>query len=190
MLVVEVGFKLDKSLQYYDSMLRKNGLENDFNCETHDIYYTKYDLNGLTENEMKQKCIRLRNVNSKEGYKVENKLLDSLNIDFVSEDEIFEFESKLKENGYLKVFDTKKKDHHYRKEGMSTKVQLQEINDIGLLVYLDNSNYYELSLEEQRNKLIDELNSYGFNFKYTDLGLDKLRTLYYKEEKYSKNQNG
>ncbi len=35
-----------------------------------------------------------------------------------------------------------------------------------------------------------ELNTYGFDFKYTDLGLDKLRTLYYKEEKYSKNQNG
>ena len=180
MLIVEVGFKLDKPLEYYDKILKMNGLANDFNCETHDIYYTKYDLNGLTENEMKQQCIRLRNVNFKEGYKVENKLLN----------ELLDFENKLKENGYLKVFDTKKKDHHYYKEGMNTKVQLQEIDDIGLLVYLDNSNYYELPLEEQRNKLIDELNSYGFDFKYTDLGLDKLRTLYYKEEKYSKNQNG
>ena len=113
-----------------------------------------------------------------------------MNIDFVNENELLDFENKLKENGYLKVFDTKKKDHHYYKEGMNTKVQLQEIDDIGLLVYLDNSNYYELPLEEQRNKLIDELNSYGFDFKYTDLGLDKLRTLYYQEKKYSKNQNG
>ena len=48
----------------------------------------------------------------------------------------------------------------------------------------------ELPLEEQRQKLIDELNSYGFNFNYNDLGLDKLRTLYYHEEKFSKNQNG
>ena len=109
-------------------------------------------------------------------------MLDSLNIDFVNENELLDFENKLKENGYLKVFDTKKKDHHYYKEGMNTKVQLQEIDDIGLLVYLDNSNYYELPLEEQRNKLIDELNSYGFDFKYTDLGLDKLRTLYYQEK--------
>ena len=190
MLIVEVGFKLDKTLEYYDKILKMHGLENDFNCETHDIYYTKDNLNELTENEMKQKCIRLRNVNFKEGYKVENKLLDSLNIDFVNENELLDFENKLKENGYLKVFDTKKKDHHYYKEGMNTKVQLQEIDDIGLLVYLDNSNYYELPLEEQRNKLIDELNSYGFDLKYTDLGLDKLRTLYYQEKKYSKNQNG
>ena len=37
--------------------------------------------------------------------------------------------------------------------------------------------------------LIDELNSYGFDFSYNDLGIDKLRTLYYREEKYIKNQN-
>ena len=93
-------------------------------------------------------------------------------------------------NGYRKVFDTKKNDHHYFKEGMNSKVQLQEIDDIGLLVYYDNSIYYDLPLDEQRNKLIDELNSYGFDFSYDILGLDKLRTLYYKKEMFSKNQNG
>ena len=138
---------------------------------------------------MKNKCIRLRNVNYKDGYKVENNLLNTLDVVFVKDDDIHEFERKLKENGYFKVFDTKKKDHHYYKDGMNTKVQLQEIEDVGLLVYLDNSNYYKYSLDEQRNKLIDDLNSYGFSFKYTDLGLDKLRTLYYSKEKYSKNQN-
>ena len=73
---------------------------------------------------------------------------------------------------------------------MNSKIQLQEIDNIGLLVYFDNSNYYDLDLDTQRNKLIDELNLYGFDFKYDDLGLDKLRTLYYGKEMYSKNQNG
>jgi len=41
----------------------------------------------------------------------------------------------------------------------------------------------------QRKKLIDELNSYGFDFDYSILGLDKLRTLYYGKEMYSNNQN-
>jgi hypothetical protein len=50
--------------------------------------------------------------------------------------------------------------------------------------------YYEFDLETQRKKLIDELNSYGFDFNYDILGLDKLRTLYYGKEMYSKNQNG
>lgn len=72
---------------------------------------------------------------------------------------------------------------------MKSRIQLQEIENVGLLLYYDNPDYYELSFEEQRNCLIDELNSYGFNFNYGTLGLDKLRTLYYKKEMYSKNQN-
>ena len=45
-------------------------------------------------------------------------------------------------------------------------------------------------LIRQRKKLLDDLNLYGFNIKYDELGLDKLRTLYYKKEMFSKNQNG
>lgn len=71
---------------------------------------------------------------------------------------------------------------------MKIRIQLQDIEKVGLLLYYDNSDYYELSLDEQRKALIDELNSYGFNFNYDILGLDKLRTLYYKKEMYNKNQ--
>ena len=73
---------------------------------------------------------------------------------------------------------------------MKSRIQLQEIENVGLVLYYDNPDYYSLEFDEQRNKLIDELNSYGFNFKYSDLGIDKLRTLYFKKECYSKNQNG
>ena len=190
MLIVEVGFKLDKSLDYYDNLLKQKGLENDFNCITHDIYYTNTNLNDLSENQMKQKCIRLRNVNSKDGYKIQNNNYFDLDTDVIFEKELSGFESKLLANGYKKVFDTKKKDHHYFKIGMNSKIQLQEIDEIGLFVYYDNSMYYDLPLEEQRKKIIDELNSYGFDFSYETLGLDKLRTLYYKKEMFSKNQNG
>ena len=72
---------------------------------------------------------------------------------------------------------------------MKSRVQLQNIKDIGLLVYYDNPDYYEYSTNEQRKLLLNELNSYSFNFKETDLGLDKLRTLYYGKEMYSDNQN-
>lgn len=73
---------------------------------------------------------------------------------------------------------------------MVSKIQIQQIENIGLLVYYDNKNYYKYDLEQQRKMLIKELNSYGFNFENDVLGLDKLRTLYYKKEMYSKNQNG
>ena len=43
-------------------------------------------------------------------------------------------------------------------------------------------------LSKKHKKLLEELNSYGFEFKETDLGLDKLRTLYYGKKMYSLNQ--
>ena len=188
MNVVEVGFKLDKTFEYYDKLLKSNGLINDFNITTHDIYYTNKDLDNLSENEMKDACIRLRSSNNGK-FRIQNNLISELNLNEIELDDLKEFEVKLSNYGYKKVFDTIKKDHHYFKDGMNSKIQLQEIDNIGLLVYFDNSNYYEYDLDTQRNKLIDELNSYGFNFRYDELGIDKLRTLYYGKECTSKNQN-
>lgn len=188
-MIVEVGIKLDKDFEYYDNILKNNGLINDFKVTTHDIYYTNKNLDGLSENEMKNACIRLRSSNNL-NYKIQNNLIDDLELKEVSSAELDDFENRLDKLGYKKVFDTTKKDFHYYKDGMSSKVQLQQIENIGLLVYYDNKDYYEFDLETQRKKLIDELNSYGFDFDYNILGLDKLRTLYYGKEMYSKNQNG
>lgn len=38
--VCEVGFKLDRSLDFYHDMLIKFGFENVYNCETRDIYWS------------------------------------------------------------------------------------------------------------------------------------------------------
>lgn len=188
MLIVEVGIKLDKEFEFYDNLLKDNGLMNDYQVITHDLYYTNKDLTGLTEKEMKEACIRLRSCNNS-NYKVQNNLLDELKIEEVLREDLNNFHDQLKEFGYKKVFDTIKKDFHYCKDGMKNKIQLQQIEDIGLLVYYDNSDYYEYDLDEQRKMLLDELNSYGFDFDYDTLGLDKLRTLYFGKEMYSKNQN-
>ena len=190
MEIVEVGIKLSNNFNYYHNLLKNNGLYNDFNVKTHDIYYTNKNLDNLSENEMKKSCIRLRSCNDS-PFEIQNNFLKELDINEVPLDKLIDFEESLSELGYKKIFDTLKYDHHYYKEGMNSKIQLQEIQYIGLLVYYDNSIYYELSLDEQRKKLISELISYGFDeIDYNTLGLDKLRTLYYKKECYSKNQNG
>ena len=176
-LVVEVGMKLEKDLIYYHDILIKNGLRLDFCCITHDIYYSKNNLDGLTENQMKKSCIRLR-------------FCDGINQKERSKSELLKRERELINDGYVKVFDTIKFDFQYCHSSMKSRVQLQNIKDVGLLVYYDNPDYYNEPLDEQRKLLFNELNSYGFDFKETDLGLDKLRTLYYKKEMYSKNQNG
>ena len=61
-LILEVGMKLDKNITYYHDILTQKGLELDFACITHDIYYTKANLDGITENEMKNACVRIREV--------------------------------------------------------------------------------------------------------------------------------
>lgn len=191
MMIVELGFKLKKSYSYYESVLKKHGLECVYECVTHDIYFSNIDfsnIDDMTEREIKEACIRARQVNN-EDFVVQNNLCNDLKIEKVKWNELYKLENRLMKLGYKKIFDTIKFDHHWYKEGMTTKVQLQEIKDVGLLVYFDNKEYYNYDLFEQRKRLIDELNSYGFEFSYDDLGLDKLRTLYYREEKFSENQN-
>ncbi len=187
MLVLEIGIKLDKDLDYYDKVLKEHGLINDYKVKTHDMYYTNKSLDNLTERQMKDACIRLRSCNNGK-YQIQNNMINNLNE--LSKWKLRFFERKLSKEGFYKIFDTTKYDYHYFKEGMNSKVQLQQINGMGLLVYFDNSNYYDLELNEQRKKLIDELNSYGFKIDYNTLGLDKLRTLYYHKKMYSDNQNG
>lgn len=173
--ILEIGMKLNKDLLYYHELLLNHNLNLVYSCVTHDIYYTKDDLNGLSENEMKNLCIRIRH-----SHELKNT---------ISSDEISSKEKELIDNGYTKIFDTIKLDFHYANNKMKSRIQLQYIKDIGLLVYYDNPNYYKYPISEQRKLLINELNSYGFNFKETDLGLDKLRTLYYGKEMFSENQN-
>ena len=192
MLVVELGLYLDRPYLYYENILKQNGLKCVFECVTHDLYYTNNDfsnIDNMTEKELKDVCIRVRKVNDGD-YEIQNKILKEYKRKKIKSSKINKLEKKIKQYGYRKVFDTIKYDHQWYKEGMTTRVQLQETKDIGLLVYLDNKAYYEFDLENQRRKLIDELNSYGFNFNYDTLGLDKLRTLYYRKECFSNNQNG
>ena len=99
-LVVEVGLKLEKDLIYYHDILIKNGLRLDFCCITHDIYYSKNNLDGLTENQMKKSCIRLR-------------FCDGINQKERSKSELLKRERELIDDGYVKVFDTIKFDFQY-----------------------------------------------------------------------------
>ena len=177
-VIVEVGFPLEKDLIYYHDMLQKHGLRLVFSCITHDLYYAKdTNFDGLTENQIKNACVRLRfcnELNGKSPY--QNKKTSKQEQDLIKQ-------------GYTKVFDTAKFDFHYQKDGMKSRIQLQDILGVGLVVYYDNPDYYDHTPDKQRELLIDELNSYGFTFKQTDLCLDKLRTLYFGKKMYSKNVN-
>ena len=211
--IVEVGLLLDKDFDYYEEILLKAGAENEFNCETHDRYWTNksYDeLTKMTENQIKMSCIRVRDCNGIGGTKFtpkknlfksdKNKKYDIDNLTLydktrqkrekMPKKEWDKLVKNIEKDGFYEIFDTFKTDFQYKIGDMKSRIQLQEIDNIGLVLYYDNPDYYDLSLEEQRKCLFDELNCYGFNFKESDLGIDKLRSLYYGKEMFSNNQNG
>ena len=79
-----------------DELLTKLGAKLAFSCITHDYYYSKRHMEGLTENEMKNACIRLRDC-------------QGLNRSLNSKKELLKKEKELLEQGYKKVFDTSNK---------------------------------------------------------------------------------
>lgn len=188
-MIVEVGLLLLKPYSFYKELLKQNGLDCVFECIIHDIYFTTLDisiLKTMSEKAIKDACVRIRQDN-KGNCEIQNFPDD--NYKKLKLSKLPKFINKLEKQGYKKVFDTVKIDHHWFKCGMTSRIQLQEIQNVGLMVYFDNEQYYHFSLDEQREKLIDELNSYGFNIKYDTLGLDKLRTFLFDKPMYSKNQN-
>ena len=161
------------------------------------IYWTPYDLCGYTEKQMKDACIRYRQVNNlksdrpgpavMQNYPMTNK--KDVGEFFIPRDALAAFDAMLQESGYQKVFDTRKRDYQYATTSMRSRIQLQQIDNIGLVVYYDNPNYYHMQAEQQRLELIRELNNIGFEIPETQLGIDKLRTLYTGKLCYSTNQN-
>lgn len=101
MEIVEVGIKLEKDFGYYDNLLKNNGFDNDFNVKTHDIYYTNKNLKSLSENEIKNACIRLRSCNGS-SYKVQKGLLEDLDTNEIPFNKLIDFEKRLLEAGYKK----------------------------------------------------------------------------------------
>ena len=211
MLILEVGLLLDKPLEYYQEILKIAGAVNEFNCETHDLYWSnkmQEEFEQMSENQIKKSCVRFRICVGFGGEKLEKKQSGKTgkfdnykifgeNIGENKDDKFSEKISKLKKynkkfekNGWRLVFDTIKKDYQYSIGNMKSRIQLQEIENLGLLLYYDNPDYYHLEEKEQRLALIRELNSYGFKFDENGLGVDKLKTFVHKKLMFSKNQNG
>lgn len=196
-MIVEVGLKLNKPVEYYHEMLMARGAENTFNCVTHDLYWTNQNLSMLTEAGVKEACVRYRrhgkiggtglNPDGKmQNYRIFNP--DFYDTFICMEHCLPAYEDLFANAGWKKVFDTKKKDYQYKIGDMKSRIQLQEIEGYGLYLYYDNPDLYGLPSDAQRMALIDELNSYGFGFNYETPGFDKLRSMYSGTICQSKNQ--
>lgn len=203
--IVELGLLLDKDIEYYNEIMQKAGGENVFNCETHDMYWTNKkhaELEKMTENQIKKSCVRFRMCSKFGGtcfdgdfnmsFSFDNfNIYDSLADDRFSCDmeEFKKIQEEMEANGWYLIFDTFKVDYQYKIGDMQSRLQFQEIDRIGMVLYYDNPEYYDFTPERQKDALLDELNSYGFNFDKDVQGIDKLRTLLTGQNCFSDNQN-
>jgi len=187
MKAVELGLKINLPKEEAERILLNNGFKCIFKTVTHDVYYAKpgTDFSGMSEYDIKMNCVRVRNDNNfdnlcliQEDFPVKTKL------DGKKAKKVMKM---IKSAGYLKVFDTKKTDWIYVKDKISH--QLQDIDNIGLLDYVYDESIFGKSEDEQYSYLITHMKNLGIGLE-NELGVDKLRSLYSGELKYSKNQNG
>lgn len=180
---VEVGYLCNNSINYYDDLLKKQKVDNYFNTCVKDIYYSKKDINKLQEmasNDIKESCIRIRfsksitNNSRYKKFRIQNYegLLNIFNDDFYAYREFDNIQRKLIENGFKKVISTEKIDYQY----MDGYLQLQDVQDIGLIVYYYNPKYFYESVDVQKKLLTQELKEIGFEFKSLQ-EIDRLKIL-------------
>ena len=190
MIEVEAGFKIKETKEEAEKILLANGFVNTWKtAKTRDVYFGK-DINftNKSEEEIKRSLVRCRGFETFENLQ----LLDSNfaegkhKVDFKT---ALDYCNRLLASGFDIIFDTEKTDWIYKKG--TCWHQLQEIKDIGLVDYVYNEEIFGKGYTEEKqfNLLIQQIEDLGFTLQYK-LGVDKLRTLYFGELKFSTNQIG
>ena len=187
---IEIGFQIMETKEEAEKILLENGFINIFKtAHTRDIYFGK-DVNfeHKTEEEIKCSLIRLRGVSLFENLQLLDKSFPEGKV-FVDFKTAFSYVDRMFKEGYDVVFYTEKTDWIYEKGNCWH--QLQDVKDVGLIDYVYSKDFAEIakSKEEQFEMLKKHITDLGLHLKY-DLGIDKLRTLYYKQIKFSKDQTG
>lgn len=171
--IIEVGLELPgNAILYHQNLIKYKWVQAEVYI-THDIYYSKLtSFDGMTEQQIKDSCKRVRICHQKGTPEVQHV-------------EELKQEAELRSQGYRKVFDTTKVDYQYTRRDKKSRIQLQEIEGFGLVLYYANPDYACYEEKEQRIVLIQELNMFGFEFDIHQPNFDKLRSLYNRKRCYS-----
>lgn len=191
---IEIGLLCEDNLEKCKKILEENNIELYWATIAKDIYYTNINIEELKTKDgetIKDSCIRIRlNRSLKENSKykivrVQNykNYLNVFSNKNYSINKLEQIEKTLIENGFLKVIETTKTDYQY----LNGYLQLQEVENLGLIIYYYNPKYFFETSEKQKELLYNDLEKIGFTFK-EKLSIDRLKTLInnkicYEEEK-------
>lgn len=211
MNITEVNFKLDDNIEKYCQLLSYHNIPNTLIIGKHDIYWTKSDLGDKTESEMESLCTILRRhkiiggtnhkekrlfglINNNEKNKMWYENLDTFGFNkqdsklfngiFTNDSTMNKTIDLINSRGYRKVFDLNYIEYQFTVPSSNAIIKLKKINNLGLICSFSNSNLSTLPQDMQKSRLIEDLNSYGFDITYNNKQIEVLKSLYFNREMY------
>lgn len=186
---ITIKLNNDLSFEEWKDEMRIAGFENICTTGIEERYYCDKDISNMTENEIEVICLKAsKNCN---GFSIQNNdsLKKRIDVDHLTEeekelilkdsisfDEIDYYEKCLLELGYEKKIVCKEQHYYYQNKEDNVIIELQKVEGIGLLLYYDNPQYFNMSIDEQKKQLISDLSyNYGFDIPEDCINFDKLR---------------
>ena len=181
-MVVEIELLIKDSKMEVINKLIRHGFNKMHACRTIANYYLPPGCRIDDVNKIKEYCVRLRKSivdNYIEGFALGNsKLLKSFDfynfndtdgeIKISTDVEALALEKSMIDAWFKLIYTDDKDDTILEFNNKEIVFQIQELKNIGLIVAYDNPNYYELSYEEQRNKLIADVLNFGIELQDFD----------------------
>lgn len=173
---IEVQLKIEGTKEDNIDNLISQEFEKVKSCRTIANYYLPKDKIIDDTSKLKEDCVRIRKSKFdkyEEGFKLGNSILLSemaCNVEITKErkeikiktdQEAIELEKYLIENGFQLIYTDEKDDNVYKLNNQNIVFQIQDIKDFGLIIAYDNIKYDNLSIEDQRKKLIDDILKYN-----------------------------
>lgn len=185
----------DLSLEEWEEEMTIAGFKNICNTVVEERYYYDKDISNMTENEIETICLKVsKNCND---FSIQNNDLlkkraesnclsteenELILKDSIFPDEINSYEKCLILLNYEKKIECKEQHYYYQNVEDNVIIELQKVEGVGLLLYYDNPRYFNMSIEEQKRQLIEELiYNYGFDIPDDCNNFDKLRYIYHRE---------
>ena len=161
MIIEEIELPIKGRKEENEKRLISNGFQIFYKVLTITSYYLPINESIENHNTLKERCKRLRYVEPMTKFKNEWQYYEQ----WIKKYNVHECkieENEIIEKGYKKIYTDEKTDWVYKKiDEEKMYFQIQDIKDDCLMIAYDNEKYYDLKRNEQRKKLINDVEKYG-----------------------------
>ena len=161
MIIEEIELPIKGKKEEIEEILLTNGFQVFYKVLTITNYYLPINESMENHKTLKERCKRLRYVEPMARFKNEWQDYEQWITKYIIK-KCKKEEDKILKQGYKKIYTDEKTDWVYKKtDEEKMYFQIQDIKDDCLMIAYDNENYYNLDRNEQRKKLINDVEKYG-----------------------------